>query len=128
MGDKMDEAVKGNIFNIYSDKVHISFKPKSAESKHIEKDKPKTEVKTKDEVVGRSKVIAILLALFLGRYGLHKFYLRKPGWGFLYLIFSRFDFLMFLSICDAFIYLLMDKETWLKEYGSKKLEQKKNKK
>ncbi|HEY8364606.1 MAG TPA: TM2 domain-containing protein [Haloplasmataceae bacterium] len=76
-------------------------------------------------MIGKSKIIAILLALFLGRYGIHKFYLGKPALGLLYLIFSRFQIVFFLSICDAFIYLFMDQDTWLKEYGYKKRKYKK---
>jgi len=36
----------------------------------------------KDEVVG------VLLALFLGTFGAHHFYLRRPGLGILYVLFS----------------------------------------
>ncbi len=36
----------------------------------------------KDEVVG------VLLALFLGTFGAHHFYLRRPGLGILYIVFS----------------------------------------
>lgn len=125
----MGETIDGNIFNIYSDKVHISFEPKSqtSEGKKEESTDKVKENKKKENEYGKSKVIAILLALFLGRYGIHKFYLGKPGWGFVYLIFSRFDFMMFLSICDAFVYLFMNQDKWLKEYGTKKLEPKKKK-
>ena len=33
------------------------------------------------------KSIAIMLAIFLGGIGIHKFYTNRPGWGFLYLVF-----------------------------------------
>lgn len=34
-----------------------------------------------------NKVIYIVLALFLGGFGVHKFYARKTGMGLLYLVF-----------------------------------------
>ena len=51
------------------------------------------------EAVRRDEVVGILLALFLGSFGLHHFYLRRTGLGILYLCFcwtgdsaiSRFD-------------------------------------
>ncbi len=102
-------------------KLHITYEPKTKEVKEEKKDDP-----SKDEkVYGKSKIIAILLALFLGRYGVHKFYLGRPALGFIYLIFSRFQIIFFLSICDIFIYIFMDKKTWLEEYGYRKMPKKK---
>jgi TM2 domain-containing membrane protein YozV len=39
------------------------------------------------EAVRRDEVVGILLALFLGTFGAHHFYLRRTGLGFLYLVF-----------------------------------------
>jgi TM2 domain-containing membrane protein YozV len=39
------------------------------------------------EVVRRDEIVGILLALFLGSFGLHHFYLRRTGLGILYLCF-----------------------------------------
>ena len=39
------------------------------------------------EAVRRDEVIGILLALFLGGFGIHHFYLRRTGWGVLYACF-----------------------------------------
>ncbi len=39
------------------------------------------------EVVRRDEVVGILLALFLGSFGAHHFYLRRTGLGILYLCF-----------------------------------------
>jgi TM2 domain-containing membrane protein YozV len=39
------------------------------------------------EVVRRDEVVGILLALFLGSFGMHHFYLRRTGLGILYLCF-----------------------------------------
>jgi len=35
----------------------------------------------------KNKVVAALLAFFLGGFGAHKFYLGQQGWGIVYLIF-----------------------------------------
>jgi len=40
------------------------------------------------EIVRRDEVVGILLALFLGGFGIHQFYLRRIGLGILYLCFS----------------------------------------
>ena len=40
------------------------------------------------DVVRRDEVVGILLALFLGGFGVHHFYLRRTGLGMLYLCFS----------------------------------------
>jgi len=40
------------------------------------------------ESVRRDEVIGILLALFLGGFGVHHFYLRRTGLGILYCVFS----------------------------------------
>jgi TM2 domain-containing membrane protein YozV len=39
------------------------------------------------ETVRRDEVVGILLALFLGSFGAHHFYLRRTGWGIVYLVF-----------------------------------------
>ena len=39
------------------------------------------------EHVRRDEVVGILLALFLGGFGVHHFYLRRTGWGIVYLCF-----------------------------------------
>lgn len=40
------------------------------------------------EAVRRDEVVGVLLALFLGGFGAHHFYLRRTGLGVLYLLFS----------------------------------------
>jgi len=50
----------------------------------------------KDEVVG------VLLALFLGTFGAHHFYLRRPGLGILYIIFCWTGVPTIISIVECF--------------------------
>lgn len=52
---------------------------------------------------GKSKGLAIVLALFLGGLGIHKFYLGKPGVGFLYLIFCWTFIPAILGVLDAIL-------------------------
>jgi len=40
------------------------------------------------EALRRDEVVGVLLALFLGGFGLHHFYLRRIGWGIFYLCLS----------------------------------------
>ena len=40
------------------------------------------------EAVRRDEVVGILLALFLGTFGIHHFYLRRTGLGILYAVSS----------------------------------------
>jgi|SRR5690554_5022199 len=109
------------VLNLYSDNVNISIEPQSKSPV-----KEKKEKINPDKVIGKSKIIAIILAIFLGRFGAHKFYLGKPAIGFLYLIFSRYQIIVFLCVCDCLIYIFMNNETWLKEYGFKKIPEKKD--
>ena len=51
----------------------------------------------------KSKGLAIVLALFLGGLGIHKFYLGKIGLGFLYLIFCWTFIPALLGVLDAIV-------------------------
>jgi TM2 domain-containing membrane protein YozV len=48
---------------------------------------PQTTFYQQYEVVRRDEVVGVLLALFLGSFGLHQFYLRRTGLGILYACF-----------------------------------------
>ncbi len=53
-----------------------------------------------------NKVIYVLLALFLGEFGLHKFYAGKNGAGFLYLVFCWTFIPGFLGFIEGVVTLL----------------------
>lgn len=59
---------------------------------------------------GKSKGVAIVLAIFLGSIGIHKFYLDRSGQGILYLLFCWTFIPAFLSFID-FIVLLCTSES-----------------
>jgi TM2 domain-containing membrane protein YozV len=52
---------------------------------------------SKDEVVG------VLLALFLGTFGIHKFYLGQTGWGIFYLLLSWTGIPAILGFIECFL-------------------------
>jgi TM2 domain-containing membrane protein YozV len=54
------------------------------------------------EAVRRDEVVGILLALFLGSFGLHHFYLRRTGLGILYLCFCWSAIPGLLGVIECF--------------------------
>ena len=54
------------------------------------------------DAVRRDEVVGILLALFLGSFGLHHFYLRRTGLGILYLCFCWTAIPGFLGVIECF--------------------------
>lgn len=65
----------------------------------------------------RSRVAAALLALFLGGFGIHKFYLGHPLLGILYLVFCWTFIPAFIAFIEAIIYLCMSDENFARKYG-----------
>ena len=66
---------------------------------------------------GKSRVVAIILALFLGFIGIHKFYLGKVALGVIYLVFFWTGIPGFIAWIEAILYLLKSDEDWAREYG-----------
>ena len=54
------------------------------------------------ESVRRDEVVGILLALFLGAFGIHHFYLRRTGLGILYLCFCWTGITSILGVIECF--------------------------
>ena len=54
----------------------------------------------------KSRIVAAVLAFFLGGLGVHKFYLNKNGKGFLYLIFCWTYVPAIISLFEGIGYLL----------------------
>lgn len=67
-------------------------------------------------VTQKSKSIAVLLALFLGGLGIHKFYLGQPGVGFFYLIFCWTFIPAILGLIEAILYLFHSEEKFQKSF------------
>ncbi|MDE1176874.1 MAG: TM2 domain-containing protein [Edaphobacter sp.] len=51
----------------------------------------------------RDEVVGVLLALFLGCFGIHHFYLRRNGLGVLYILFSWTGIPAILGFIEAFL-------------------------
>lgn len=66
---------------------------------------------------GKNRIVAIVLALFLGWIGIHKFYLGRVGLGILYLIFFWTGIPGFIAWIESILYLATSDETWAMKYG-----------
>ena len=66
---------------------------------------------------GRSKLAAGLIAILLGGLGIHKFYLGQPGMGVVYLLFCWTFIPAIIGFIEGLIYLTMDQQKFLRQYG-----------
>jgi TM2 domain-containing membrane protein YozV len=75
---------------------------------------------TNEEIVEgeKTKTVAILLALFLGGLGAHKFYLKQNVIGILYVLFFWTYIPALLSILEAIVYATMSRKDFNKKYNS----------
>ncbi|MGC0865943.1 NINE protein [Pantoea agglomerans] len=65
----------------------------------------------------KNRIAAALLALFLGGFGVHKFYLGKIGQGFLYLIFCWTFIPAFIAFIEFILYLCQSDDDFARKYG-----------
>jgi len=65
----------------------------------------------------KSRVAAIILAFFLGGFGVHKFYLGRVAAGILYLLFFWTFIPSIIAFIEAIIYLTMSDEAFAEKYG-----------
>lgn len=71
----------------------------------------------------KSKLVAALLAFFLGGLGAHKFYLGSPVLGILYLVFCWTFVPAIIALLEAIIYLFMSEEDFNRKYNKDYLSQ-----
>lgn len=74
---------------------------------------------TKKQAPSKRRKDATLLAIFLGGFGLHKFYLGKFATGIVYLIFCWTLIPIVLGIIEGFIYLSMKEDVFQASYPKK---------
>ena len=65
----------------------------------------------------KSKIAAGILALFLGGFGIHKFYLGSGGWGILYLLFCWTFIPAIAAFVEAIILLTMSDDRFDQKYN-----------
>lgn len=69
----------------------------------------------------KNKIVAALLAIFLGSFGIHKFYLGRNGQGIIYLLFFWTWIPLILGLIDGIHYLVLSDESFSEKYfGSEK--------
>jgi len=67
-------------------------------------------------MTSKSKTVAALLAIFLGSFGAHRFYLRSYGWGVLYFLFFWTLIPGLVGFVEGLRYLLMDESKFTAIY------------
>lgn len=65
----------------------------------------------------RNHVVAGLLALFLGGFGIHKFYLGRKGWGVVYLLLCWTLIPAIVAFIEGIIYLVTPQDKFAAKYG-----------
>ena len=60
----------------------------------------------------KSRILAAVLAIFLGGLGIHKFYMGKIGWGVVYLLFCWTGIPAIVALVEGIIYLFSDDTTF----------------
>ncbi len=66
---------------------------------------------------GKSRIIAALLAFFLGGFGVHKFYLGQIGWGIVYLLLFWTFIPALVAFVEFILLLIMRDEEFNRRFG-----------
>ncbi len=72
---------------------------------------------TTPAVAQHNKLVACLLAIFLGSFGVHKFYLGQTTQGILYLIFCWTGIPTIVGIIEGIMYISMNDMAFYQKYG-----------
>jgi TM2 domain-containing membrane protein YozV len=63
-----------------------------------------------------NKTVAAVFAIILGTFGIHKFYLKRAGWGFIYLFFCWTGIPTILGFIEGVYLLLMTDDHFYQNY------------
>ena len=66
---------------------------------------------------GKSRIATALLALVLGTFGAHKFYLGQLGWGIIYLALCWTAIPTIVGFIEFILFLIMSDEEFDRKYG-----------
>ncbi len=66
----------------------------------------------------RNKIVAGLFGIFLGGFGIHKFYLGKIVQGIFYIVFSWTLIPSFVGFIEGIVYLAMSEESFNQKYNT----------
>lgn len=69
----------------------------------------------------KSQTVATVLAAFLGGLGIHRFYLRRPISGVLYLLFCWTGIPSFAAFIEMLIYAFTSQQSWANKYNNGRL-------
>ena len=79
----------------------------ASSSGSIERDQP---------IFSKSRITAGVLAILLGSFGAHKFYLGRWGWGIIYLLFSWTYIPTIVGLIEGVIYLFSSNESFASKH------------
>lgn len=65
----------------------------------------------------KNRIVAAILAFFVGGFGIHKFYLGQIGWGIVYLLFCWTFIPALVAFIEFIIYLCTSDEDFARKYG-----------
>ena len=76
-----------------------------------------TSIAFPNQIGEKNKIVAAILAFFLGGFGIHKFYLGQIGWGIIYILFCWTFIPSIVAFIEFIIYLCTSDEDFARKYG-----------
>ena len=68
------------------------------------------------KVETKDRTVAVILAFFLGGFGIHKFYLNQPLWGLTYILFCWTGIPAIVAFIEGIIYIATSEEEFQNKY------------